>query len=63
MLAFSALVAGSFALGSRSANTLDPGVLNAIRFAIAVLILFVPILTPYIAKMKDRVYKNVGEGG
>jgi putative tricarboxylic transport membrane protein len=37
--------------------------LTASILAIAILILFVPILTPYIAKMKDKVYGNVGEGG
>ncbi|MEM1302629.1 MAG: DMT family transporter [Pseudomonadota bacterium] len=35
MLAFSALVAGSFALGSKSANLLEPAALNALRFALA----------------------------
>jgi len=38
MLAFSALVAGSFALGSRAAEFLSPPVLNAIRFWLAVAI-------------------------
>ena len=33
MLAFSALVAGSFSLGSRAANHIDPAALNAVRFA------------------------------
>lgn len=35
MLAFSGLVAGSFALGSRIANQVDPVAVNAVRFAIA----------------------------
>lgn len=35
MLAFSALVAGSFALGSRIANDIAPAALNAVRFLIA----------------------------
>ncbi|MFQ3253451.1 MAG: hypothetical protein ACI9U6_001747, partial [Loktanella salsilacus] len=35
MLAFSALVAGSFALGSRAANDIDPLVMTAARFWIA----------------------------
>jgi len=35
MLAFSALVAGSFALGSKAANLLDPAALNALRFSLA----------------------------
>jgi putative tricarboxylic transport membrane protein len=37
--------------------------LTASILAIAILILFVPILTPYIAKMKDKVYDKAGEGG
>ena len=32
MLAFSALVAGSFSLGSRAANHIDPAAFNAVRF-------------------------------
>lgn len=35
MLAFSALVAGSFALGAQAANEIDPAVMNAARFVIA----------------------------
>ncbi|WP_171169216.1 DMT family transporter [Ruegeria sp. HKCCA0370] len=35
MLAFSALVAGSFSLGSMIANEIAPAALNAVRFAIA----------------------------
>ncbi|WP_187430598.1 DMT family transporter [Roseobacter fucihabitans] len=35
MLAFSALVAGSFALGAQVANEIDPAVLNAVRFVLA----------------------------
>lgn len=37
MLAFSALVAGSFSLGAQVANELSPTALNAIRFVIAAL--------------------------
>ena len=39
MLAFSALVAGSFSLGSRAAIFLDPAALNAVRFAVAGLVI------------------------
>ncbi|WP_296423262.1 DMT family transporter [Yoonia sp.] len=39
MLAFSVLVAGSFALGALSANAIAPIALNAVRFWIAVLII------------------------
>ncbi len=39
MLAFSALVAGSFALGSLAANDLAPAALNAVRFWIAAAII------------------------
>ena len=39
MLLFSALVAGSFALGSRVANQIDPAALNAVRFLLASLII------------------------
>ncbi len=39
MLLFSALVAGSFALGARSANLIDPAALNAVRFLLAALII------------------------
>ncbi len=35
MLLFSALVAGSFSLGAMAAPHVDPGVLSALRFAIA----------------------------
>lgn len=35
MLAFSALIAGSFSLGSLAANEIDPAALNAVRFWIA----------------------------
>ena len=35
MLLFSALVAGSFSLGSMAANEIAPAALNAVRFAIA----------------------------
>lgn len=36
MLAFSALVAGSFSLGARVANQIDPAALTLVRFALAV---------------------------
>lgn len=39
MLLFSALVAGSFALGSRVANELDPAAFNAVRFTMALAII------------------------
>ncbi len=39
MLAFSALVAGSFSLGSMIANDIDPLALTAVRFAIASLLI------------------------
>ena len=39
MLLFSAFVAGSFALGSRVANDLEPAALNAVRFWIAAAIM------------------------
>lgn len=35
MLAFSALIAGSFSLGGQIANEVDPAALNAVRFVIA----------------------------
>jgi hypothetical protein len=35
MLAFSALIAGSFSLGGQIANDIDPAALNAVRFVIA----------------------------
>lgn len=38
MLAFSALVAGSFSLGSRAAPFVDPGALTALRFFLAALL-------------------------
>jgi drug/metabolite transporter (DMT)-like permease len=39
MLAFSALVAGSFSLGAMMANEIDPAALNAVRFLVAAAIL------------------------
>lgn len=39
MLAFSALVAGSFSLGARAANHIDPGAITALRFVLAAVIL------------------------
>lgn len=44
MLCFSALVAGSFSLGSMAANEIAPGALNAVRFAIAGLVIGVAVL-------------------
>ncbi|HIC66573.1 MAG TPA: EamA family transporter, partial [Paracoccus sp.] len=35
MLLFSALVAGSFSLGARAANLIDPAAITAARFVIA----------------------------
>ena len=45
MLAFSGLVAGSFALGVRVANDISPAAFTLIRFVIAVSILATFILT------------------
>ena len=39
MLLFSALVAGSFALGARAANAIEPAALNALRFLLASVII------------------------
>lgn len=39
MLAFSALVAGSFSLGSLAANEIAPTALNALRFLIAAVVI------------------------
>ena len=39
MLVFSALVAGSFSLGSMAANEIAPAALNAVRFAIAAVVI------------------------
>lgn len=39
MLLFSALVAGSFSLGALAANHIAPAALNALRFAIAAMII------------------------
>lgn len=44
MLAFSALVAGSFSLGTRAANHIDPVALNAARFGIATLLIGIAAL-------------------
>ena len=41
MLVFSGLVAGSFSLGGRIANEIDPMALTAIRFALAAVVVFV----------------------
>jgi len=39
MLLFSALVAGSFSLGAQVADELAPAALNAVRFAIAAVVI------------------------
>ncbi|MBO9397722.1 DMT family transporter [Shimia sp. R9_2] len=44
MLLFSALVAGSFSLGSLSANAVEPAALNAVRFLIAAVVIGVAAL-------------------
>ena len=44
MLTFSALVAGSFSLGSMSANLISPAALNAARFVIAGLVIAVAVV-------------------
>ena len=43
MLAFSALVAGSFSLGSMAANEIAPAALNAVRFLVAACIVGAPV--------------------
>ena len=54
MLCFSALVAGSFALGSMAANHVEPVVLNAVRFMAASVILGVAATPPPASKMIRR---------
>lgn len=44
MLCFSMLVAGSFSLGAMTANEIAPGALNAVRFAIAGLVIGIAVL-------------------
>ncbi|MFK7744398.1 MAG: DMT family transporter [Roseobacter sp.] len=44
MLAFSALVAGSFSLGAQAANEISPAALNAVRFWVAAVIIGVAAL-------------------
>ena len=44
MLSFSALVAGSFSLGSMAANEIPPAALNAARFALAAIIIGAAVL-------------------
>jgi len=44
MLAFSALVAGSFALGTRAASEIDPTALTALRFGLSALFLWAVLL-------------------
>lgn len=40
MLAFSALIAGSYSLGGQIANEIDPAALNAVRFVIAAAVVY-----------------------
>ncbi|WP_298839827.1 DMT family transporter [uncultured Roseobacter sp.] len=44
MLAFSALVAGSFSLGAQAANDIEPAALNAVRFVIAAMVIGAALL-------------------
>ena len=44
MLCFSALVAGSFSLGSLAANEISPAALNAARFTLAACVIGVALL-------------------
>ena len=44
MLAFSALVAGSFSLGAQAAKDIEPAALNAVRFVIAALVIGAALL-------------------
>lgn len=44
MLAFSALIGGSFSLGSQIANEIDPAALNAVRFVIAAVAVYAVLL-------------------
>ncbi|WP_386679629.1 DMT family transporter [Loktanella sp. R86503] len=55
MLAFSALVAGSFALGSRAANDIDPLVMTAARFWIAAAVL--AVLAYIMGAWDNRVFR------
>ena len=52
MLLFSALVAGSFALGARAANLIDPAALSAVRFLLASVI--IGVLVALGPKVKKR---------
>ena len=45
MLAFSALVAGSFSLGSLTANHIDPAAFNAVRFVVGAVVVAGLVLT------------------
>ncbi|WP_425046663.1 DMT family transporter [Primorskyibacter sp. S87] len=45
MLLFSALVAGSFSLGSMVANEISPAALNAVRFALAAVVIGIAAVT------------------
>ncbi|MBE1285865.1 MAG: EamA family transporter [Rhodobacteraceae bacterium] len=53
MLMFSALVAGSFSLGSMVANEIAPAALNAARFGIAALVIGVVALATHGLKRRD----------
>lgn len=55
MLLFSLLVAGSFALGARAADLIDPAALNAVRFLLAALIIGVFVALGPGVKPKDLV--------
>ena len=55
MLLFSALVAGSFALGGRAANLIDPAALNAVRFFLASSIIGVLVVLGPGIKKQDLV--------
>ncbi|MEM1237911.1 MAG: DMT family transporter [Pseudomonadota bacterium] len=55
MLLFSALVAGSFALGVLAANLLDPAALNAVRFLIAAVVIGVLGWTTGVLRREDAL--------
>jgi len=53
MLAFSALIAGSFALGSMAANHIAPTALNAVRFLLAAVVIGILAQTAVGLKRRD----------
>ena len=55
MLLFSALVAGSFSLGSLAANEIAPAAINAARFAIAALVIGVAAFA--LGKVERRAFR------